>query len=159
MPEKKKPHANAFIPTQAQRDDVVKFARWGLNYEQIAGIMGISKRTVVNHFAEEVAKGKPSGISIAAGQLFRKVMEGNLTAIIFYLKTQGGFNDRSAHQFVNGNGEPIDIDVNLNLKAATDAELDILDRFLTDAIAASGQDLEDEGPGGEGGKGARSDRG
>ena len=76
--------------------------------------LGCTARTVYN-YAEEYASvrdvmthQKEKRIDIAEGQLWRLVQEGNLGAIIFFLKTQGkarGFTER--HEVAGPDGGPI----------------------------------------------------
>ncbi len=84
-------------------DQLIQIEEWGklgLTQNQIAANLGMSAATLVNRkrecakVAEALVRGKDRGISLVAGKLWQKIEEGNLTAIIFYLKTQAGWVDR-----------------------------------------------------------------
>lgn len=75
----------------------------GLNQEQIAAALGISERTLRNRkrdtaeVAAAIKKGKARAVSYVAGKLQKLIEQENLGAIIFFLKTQGGWKE---HQVI-----------------------------------------------------------
>lgn len=76
-----------------------------MNKEQIADYLGIS-RTTFNaiearqpEVSERYKKGRALAIATIAKSLLQQAKDGNITAAIFYLKTQGGW--RSNEQEVN----------------------------------------------------------
>tara|TARA_Y100000310_G_scaffold101137_1_gene99044 strand:- start:5961 stop:6425 length:465 start_codon:yes stop_codon:yes gene_type:complete len=75
---------------------------------------GVSYSTVKRYAAESptvkqaVQDAKSSTLDFAEGKLYQAISQGNLTAIIFYLKTQGkarGYIERS--EFTGSDGEPL----------------------------------------------------
>ena len=75
---------------------------------------GVSYATVKRYAAEfptvkiAVQDAKSSTLDFAEGKLYQAIAQGNLTAIIFYLKTQGkgrGYIERS--EVTGGDGEPL----------------------------------------------------
>lgn len=77
-----------------------ELAAHGLTLEQIAVALGISTRTLYNRrrdfadFADAIKKGKARGVADVASKLYDLAMAGNVTAIIFYLKTRAGWSER-----------------------------------------------------------------
>ncbi len=79
---------------------------------------GISYRTI-NRYANEfpsvreaIHEAKESMLDFAEGKLFGAMNEGNMTAIIFYLKTQGkgrGYIER--HEYTGEGGAPIPVKI------------------------------------------------
>lgn len=78
--------------------------------------LGCTAHTVTNYanryasVREVLAHQKEKRIDIAEGQLWRLVQEGNLGAIIFFLKTQGkarGFTER--HEVAGPDGGPLSL--------------------------------------------------
>lgn len=79
---------------------VESLAAQGLTEEQIADALGISPRTLTNRkrdsadFADSIKRGKAKGIAIVTSKLMEQVKGGNVTAMIFFLKTRGGWSER-----------------------------------------------------------------
>lgn len=73
----------------------------GLNKVQIALCLGISRATLFNHldndeaFEEAYAKGKAEGIAAVAARLLKAIEGGDTQAMMFYLRTQAGWKERS----------------------------------------------------------------
>jgi len=70
-----------------------------LTMEQIADFYGISQKTfqAMRERDEEIAsiykRGKGKAVAKMASSLFQNGIKGNITAQIFYLKTQGGWRE------------------------------------------------------------------
>ena len=79
---------------------VEALASRGLSEEQIAQSLGISRSTLNNRkaeseqFVQAIKKGKAQGIAYVAGKLQKKIEEGDMTAIIFFLKTRAGWSEK-----------------------------------------------------------------
>lgn len=86
--------------TDAQRAEVETLAAV-LNSEQIADYFGIGRRTFFSLMEREpeiaalYKKGKARAIGAVAQGLIQQARSGNLTAMIFFLKTQAGWRERS----------------------------------------------------------------
>lgn len=71
----------------------------GLTQQQIADSLGISERTLQNRkrdsaeFADAIKRGRNKGIAFVTNSLMNKIKSGNVTAMIFYLKTQAGWRE------------------------------------------------------------------
>lgn len=79
--------------------ELERLARVGLSQSQIADWFGFSERTLRNRFQSDpdlvaaYKKGKAEGVGKVADTLFQQAMGGNITAMIFYLKTQGRWTE------------------------------------------------------------------
>lgn len=67
----------------------------GIPQEDIAAAIGITRATLRKHFREELDTGRVRTITKVADSLVRQALAGNMTAAIFYLKTQAGWTETS----------------------------------------------------------------
>ncbi len=65
----------------------------GVPFEDIAKCRGISPKTLGKHFREELDTGKVRANVNVMQSLYRSAMEGNVTAMIFWLKTRAGWRE------------------------------------------------------------------
>lgn len=98
--------------TPQDREEIEKLSGLGLNHEQIALIKKCCADTLVKHCGEELKVGKAKAFTLATSQLFGAIKRGNMTGIIFYLKTQHGWREK---QEVEHSGN-ISISVSFPLK-------------------------------------------
>jgi len=85
----------AHKPTKELRKQVEWMKAGGLTNEQIAYCIEMSPKTLGKYYKEELENGKAKIDALATGNLFKKIKSGNLTAIIFYLKTRCGWQETS----------------------------------------------------------------
>lgn len=108
---------------------VEELASKGLTLEQIASSLGICVRTLgrrkreMSDLSDAIKRGRDRGIAKIANKLFEAASEGNVGAMIFYLKSQGGWKDK------------IDIEhsgtINTNVSTKiTDKEREALDKYF-----------------------------
>ena len=90
--------------------DLVEGLAAVLTSDQIADRFGISRASWYRllerrpDIKRRYQRGKAYFIESCASQLKKKVMEGNLTAIIFALKTQGGWRETQAIDHTSSDG-------------------------------------------------------
>ena len=71
-----------------------EMASRGLTVAQIASCLGISETTLYKkqseyaEFMDAIKKGRAEGINQVSNALFEKAKQGNVTAMIYYLKTR-----------------------------------------------------------------------
>ena len=86
--------------TQVDIDQVEELASRGLTKEQIAISLGIGQTTLYalqrknEDFAEAIKRGKQRGVATIANKLYEAAEGGNMAAMIFFLKTQGGWTEK-----------------------------------------------------------------
>jgi hypothetical protein len=91
-----------FVPTDEQRRDVEAWVRGGLQADDIAILLDKSRSTIDRHFKRELKVGRIK-VKLAIGtNLTQKALRGNLTAQIFWLRTQAKWNVRVEHTGPDG---------------------------------------------------------
>ena len=86
-----------------------------LTVEQIADYLGVGRTTFFNIMERqsEVSERYKKGLSIAvadiAGNLVEKARSGDMTAIIFFLKTRAGWKESQKVELTGDNGGPVEI--------------------------------------------------
>lgn len=99
---KKKGRRPSLIITKEILEKIEKMSGLGLTQIQIASYYGISHMTwhkmknKDERIDRAVKKGKSEIIEVVAGKLMQQINSGNLTAIIFYLKTQAGWREKNS---------------------------------------------------------------
>lgn len=135
--------------TEAQRAEVETLAAV-LNAEQIADFLGIGRTTffaLLNRdedLSERYKRGKARAIGAVAQSLVTKARAGNVTAMIFFLKTQGGW--RETVEVTKAGELPKGM---IDLRDYSDAELEAILAVFDQARQPSAIDME---------KDARDDR-
>lgn len=131
-PVAKKKRAPRYIPTQADRLTVTTMAAVGISQNDIAkciGKKGISIHTLRNKFARELETSKIQANSKVGSVLFNLAVgnpdkpggdpkEPNVTAAIFWMKTQAGWSERTKVEVTGADGGP------LQYSDATDEQID-----------------------------------
>ena len=133
-----------FVVTKEMCDKAEAYAAQGLTQEQIAMALGIGlstlyeKQNEFTEFAEAIKRGKGKGIQTITNRLYEKALEGDNTAMIFYLKNRAGWQDKIEKETIVEHKQVID------LTRISDEELDNLERTLRRASTQSfpGEDEE-----------------
>lgn len=82
-------------------EEVERLAALGLTEEQIGLALGVSQDTITRRkqdtaeFAEAIKKGKAQGIGHVTNKLREQIDNGNVTAILFFLKCRAGWNEHA----------------------------------------------------------------
>jgi predicted transcriptional regulator len=89
---------------------VESLAANGLTQEQIAAALGISERTLrsrkgeIADFADAIKRGKAKGIALVTNKLMESIKAGNMTGMIFFLKTQAGWKETNVQEHTGSVG-------------------------------------------------------
>ena len=81
-------------------EQVEDLASRGLTMEQIAISLGIGESTLYEkqkksaEIREAIKRGKQRGVATIANKLYEAAESGNMAAMIFFLKTQGGWTEK-----------------------------------------------------------------
>ena len=83
---------------------VESLAANGLTQEQIAAALGISESTLHKRkqenteFTAAIKRGKAKGIALVTNKLMESIKNGNMTGMIFFLKTQAGWKETNVQE-------------------------------------------------------------
>jgi hypothetical protein len=86
----------AFVVTDTMRERVRYLAGFGLPQTDIAKIVGCDPKTLRKRFRDDLDRGVAEAKATIASYLFAAAKAGNVTAQIFYLKTQGHWREGTA---------------------------------------------------------------
>lgn len=95
---------------QIDLKQVESLAANGLTQEQIAAALGISERTLrsrkgeIADFADAIKRGKAKGIALVTNKLMESIKAGNMTGMIFFLKTQAGWKETNVQEHTGKDG-------------------------------------------------------
>jgi predicted transcriptional regulator len=83
-----------WIPTDSVCQEACEMASRGLTVSQISDCLGISESTLYGkqneykEFLDAIKKGRAEGLNKVSNALFKKATQGNVTAMIYYLKVR-----------------------------------------------------------------------
>lgn len=88
-------------------------AAGGIPQDRIAACIGggITDKTLRKHFRHELDTSTDTANAVAISNLFQQVQAGNMTAIIFWLKTRAGWRETDRHEHVGEGGGPLKLEV------------------------------------------------
>lgn len=104
----------ARIVTEAEKAEVETLAAV-LSSEQIADYLGMARRTFYDamerddDLAARYKRGRARAVGAVAQSLITKARGGNITAMIFYLKTQGGWRETDRLELSSHGGGAIQL--------------------------------------------------
>ena len=86
----------AFVVNEATRERVRYLAGVGVPQDDIATIIGCAPKTLRKRLRDELDRGVAEANATISGYLFAAAKAGNITAIIFWLKTRAHWRERQA---------------------------------------------------------------
>lgn len=113
--------------TPEQIAEVGRLAEIDCTIEEIAHVIGIPQRTLQRRMEDQdevvasYQRGKAKAHAWVKGQLRKQMQAGNVTAMIFYLKTQCGWSEKQRLEHSGEGGGPIALSWTEAVKAADEA--------------------------------------
>ena len=83
------------VPTKLMRDTVTLHTLVGTTQVMIASILKITDKTLREHYRDELDFAKAQMLATIGGALFNKAKGGDTSAMIFIMKTQAGWAERT----------------------------------------------------------------
>lgn len=81
-------------PTAETRAKVKELSGFGLIQKHIAGVIGVSVRTLNTHYSQEIDEGLAEAVGKTANILYDLIhKEKDRAAVFFYLKTRGHYKE------------------------------------------------------------------
>lgn len=99
----------AHVPDKETRETVKRLSALGTRYADIATRLRISDETLTKYYKEELEFGKIDANAAVAGTLFSRARAGNMTAAIFWLKTQAGWKETQVNEIGGIDGKSIEL--------------------------------------------------
>lgn len=84
----------AHEPTEDLREKVRMWAAVGTTQEVIASELKISVDTLAKYYRDELDEATNRGVANVASTLYAKAIAGDVTSMIFYLKTRGRWSEK-----------------------------------------------------------------
>ena len=96
----KPPHA----PTDATRETVQLHTTVGTTQADIARVLDIDEKTLRKYYRDELDLAKAEANATIGGALFKRAKSGDTTAMIFWMKTQAGWRERTDINHTSNDG-------------------------------------------------------
>jgi hypothetical protein len=93
--------------TEDHRNQVLVGTAHGMRQEDLCKVIGVSPVTLRKYYPDELKNGKALANVKIGGALFTKALEGNVTAQIFWLKTQAGYREADRLELTGANGKQL----------------------------------------------------
>jgi hypothetical protein len=98
-------------PTASTRKQVSSMSMAGIRQEVIADIIDIDPKTLRKYYRKELDHATAKVITSVAGKLYEQCMGGNTSAMMFLLKTRGGWRESDQEQQKDGSPQKVTIEV------------------------------------------------
>jgi hypothetical protein len=118
-------------------EEIRKLSAFGCTGEEIANFVGCGRRTLVRRFQADIEAGRAAGAVRAKAVLFRKAMDGEMTALSLYLLNH-------CHWITRGGPETL-IQVTQNAAAVVPPTPEALRQHLASMRAAIEQESRRNG--------------
>lgn len=96
-----------YKPEQEDRDYVKMMSVNAIPQAEQAEILGISVTVFQKNFSKEIKHGKRQATSKVSGALYKSAVGGNVSAQIFWLKSQGGWREADRLELTGANGKQL----------------------------------------------------
>ena len=79
----------------------------GVPQKLVSKILKISEPTLRKHYRDELDTSKAKANAVISQALFKSAKDGNITAQIFWLKTQAGWRETNYHELTGKDGDKL----------------------------------------------------
>lgn len=131
-----------FVPSAEQRRLVAQYAAMGATQDQIRQLIlkpddgkPVSLGLLEREFREELDTATIKANATVAGALYKKALAGNVTAMIFWLKTRAGWRETNRVELTGANGGPVQSMPGPDLSKLTPEELEQWESLLLKSSA------------------------
>ena len=93
--------------TESDAKNVEALVIAGVPQSRIARVLKISETKLRKHYREELDISKAKANAIVSQALFKSAKDGNVTAQIFWLKTQAGWREKNHLEITGKDGEKL----------------------------------------------------
>jgi hypothetical protein len=107
-------------PTDETRKLVKGLSAVGIRYVDIAQKLDINDDTLVKYYKKELEDGRIDANASIGQNLFQQAKNGNVAAMIFWLKTRAGWRETQVHEVGGIDGKPLTSPVLLITSDETD---------------------------------------
>ena len=97
-------------------------AGFGVRNDDIATYLGITEKTLVKYYKEELATGAIRANATIAKTLFQKAKDGDTTACIFWLKTRAGWRETQKVELTGADGGAVNVKQKYDFSALSVSE-------------------------------------
>jgi hypothetical protein len=109
-------------PTDDERKRIRMYAGLGITQEQIGTLIGKNVDTLRTYCKPDLDAGAAEAKAKVGGAIVKAALNGNMTAAIFYAKTQMGWKETVVNEHTGKDGDAIKIDqVKLDAESFTNA--------------------------------------
>lgn len=84
-----------YKPTEESRKKVEQMSAIGIPQEDIARVLGIDKKTLIKYYRDELDNAAVKANTAVGGSLYRKAINGDTSAQIFWMKTRARWSEKS----------------------------------------------------------------
>ena len=97
----------AWEPTAEERKLVASLAAYGVRQEEIAAVVSVSVDSLARHCRKELDTGAIRANARVAEALYQKAVNGNVTAMIFWLKTRARWRETDRLEVTDPESKPL----------------------------------------------------
>lgn len=109
------PPPQEYIPTPEHRQSVRVMSACSITEENMAQIIGCNRRELRRYYKFEIENGSQEVVFKVADRLYQEAMKGNVSALIFIMKTKGNWRERE-------DGAPLDDEAQKLVKGLNEVE-------------------------------------
>lgn len=85
--------SSEYVPDKGLEQKIAKMKTAGFTIQEISETFNMCYRTMMKHYSNAIVDGEREMVSNVADKLYRTALDGNITAMIFYLKARGGWSE------------------------------------------------------------------